>query len=1009
MLRLSRGPYLALLLIPALSTCGGGDGPTGPGKPVPTALSISAPPPGSVANDAPFQVTVHVVSATGTAVAVPGVAIIAKVVAGGQMVSGDTAEVTDTDGVAHFSPLRLHGLAGQVQLRFEADSLSPAVSGPFTLTAGTLAQLELVAGDAQTATVHSVLPVAITVRATDQSGNPVPGATLRFSVVAGGGSLDTTTAASTRDLLTSATGMVVLQSWRLGTVTGTNQVQVTAFGLPAVAPVTLTAIGKTGAATAPTLVTTFQGTPRVDSDYVNAFVAHVTDAYGNPVPGRPVTFTTTLDAGGTLSGASGVTDASGDFSLADWHTGTHTWDYFHFIRATTPEGFAELSYMLRPGPFARVIAVTPQLYAPRNDTLEVGFRTVDRLGNGVELIDVDAAVTSGASPQQWSGQSQTVGIYQPTVVLPGAAGDVVLHAASPLLPDSGADLTIHVLAPVAILPVAGDSQSGTSGTAFPIPPKFRVVDTTGAGVGGVPVLITEDLGNGGGAFGAALTSDSDGYFQQALQFGGTLGVHAIYAYTSWLPADTAKMTYTTVVGPVAAVQPIYERGPFPVAAPAESAGVFRVVDSWPHGIPGAVVHFTTASGSFPVDSAIADSGGYVAVPTWIPGTVAGTVQIFAHAGGHTGVLSVQVKAGAPASLTLAPGLQAEGFAAEPLATPVRLIALDQYGNRVVDPGAGTVSVTAGGGTAAGLSVSADSEVVLWNWTLGPTPGLNQAQITVGSANVTVSVDAPAASPFNIVLRGVPEAYAGVFGHAVYEWRRRITADIPDVAVSIPAAQCAPFQQAYDGTIDDLIIDVSIGGIDGPGGILGGATPCFIRTTGKLPLLGVMQFDDADLAVLAQDGTLDDVILHEMGHVLGIGSLWSTDALVNGAGGADPRYHGTGGEFGWNLVGGVAPGTDPTVPVENTGGSGTRDVHWRETSMPSELMTGYLSAAVNPMSAVTIYALSDLGYTVDPSTADPYAAFTAPPVTSDHRQVQIQDVVHGPRFTIDEHGKISPLP
>lgn len=43
----------------------------------------------------------------------------------------------------------------------------------------------------------------------------------------------------------------------------------------------------------------------------------------------------------------------------------------------------------------------------------------------------------------------------------------------------------------------------------------------------------------------------------------------------------------------------------------------------------------------------------------------------------------------------------------------------------------------------------------------------------------------------------------------------------------------------------------------------------------LPATGVMQFDSADAASMDASGSLDDVILHEMGHVIGIGQLWST--------------------------------------------------------------------------------------------------------------------------------------
>ena len=60
-----------------------------------------------------------------------------------------------------------------------------------------------------------------------------------------------------------------------------------------------------------------------------------------------------------------------------------------------------------------------------------------------------------------------------------------------------------------------------------------------------------------------------------------------------------------------------------------------------------------------------------------------------------------------------------------------------------------------------------------------------------------------------------------------------------------------------------------------------------------------------------------------------------------------------------------------VPVENTGEEGTRDSHWRETVFVNELMTGFVGNAGNPLSALTIASLADMGYTVNLAAAEPY--------------------------------------
>ena len=61
-----------------------------------------------------------------------------------------------------------------------------------------------------------------------------------------------------------------------------------------------------------------------------------------------------------------------------------------------------------------------------------------------------------------------------------------------------------------------------------------------------------------------------------------------------------------------------------------------------------------------------------------------------------------------------------------------------------------------------------------------------------------------------------------------------------------------------------------------------------------------------------------------------------------------------------------------VPLENAGGPGTRDSHWRETLFGNELMSGYVAAAGNPLSKLTLASLQDIGYQVDMKAAEPYS-------------------------------------
>ena len=224
------------------------------------------------------------------------------------------------------------------------------------------------------------------------------------------------------------------------------------------------------------------------------------------------------------------------------------------------------------------------------------------------------------------------------------------------------------------------------------------------------------------------------------------------------------------------------------------------------------------------------------------------------------------------------------------------------------------------------------------------------------------------SPFTIEVRflgGLTSRQQDAFKHAADRWTTAIVGDLPSVRL--------------DGeVIDDLLILAQGAAIDGPGKILGQAGPTHVRTTGAaawLPVKGTMQFDTADLAQMETAGTLDDVITHEMGHVLGIGSIWDKKGLLDGAGGVNPVFRGPQAMQEYRDLRGGSGASIP-VPVENTGGQGTRDAHWRESIFRNELMTGFVGTAGNPMSRITIACLQDLGYTVDLDAAEP---FTLPDV------------------------------
>jgi hypothetical protein len=130
----------------------------------------------------------------------------------------------------------------------------------------------------------------------------------------------------------------------------------------------------------------------------------------------------------------------------------------------------------------------------------------------------------------------------------------------------------------------------------------------------------------------------------------------------------------------------------------------------------------------------------------------------------------------------------------------------------------------------------------------------------------------------------------------------------------------------------------------------------------------MQFDSADMAMMEHNGSLLKVVVHEMAHVLGIGTLWDMMGLLSGTSTNNPVYIGANATAAYNQIFGL---NSTSVPVENTGGPGTRLGHWRESIFTNEVMTGWVNSGAMPISRITIGSMADMGYQVNYAAADVY--------------------------------------
>lgn len=298
-----------------------------------------------------------------------------------------------------------------------------------------------------------------------------------------------------------------------------------------------------------------------------------------------------------------------------------------------------------------------------------------------------------------------------------------------------------------------------------------------------------------------------------------------------------------------------------------------------------------------------------------------------------------------------------------------------------DPDGGALTYTASSSAAAVVSVSVSGDT------------LTLEGIAEGTATVTVTATDPdgltAAQGFQVTVESARSGFQIDLAFATPVTRTQQAAFVRAAArwmnVLAPT-NLGDFQhlwwscwddQKFEryAAIDDVLIVAAVEEIDGQGGTVASAGPCWIRDEGGLPIYGGMTFDAADIDQFEQDGSLEELILHEMGHVLGIGTIWEDLGLLRDPASEseapDTHFSGPLAIVAFDEAG----GTDyegAKVPVENTAGPGIWDGHWRETVLNAELMTAWTEEGVpEPMSAITIQSLADMGYAVDLTAAEPY--------------------------------------
>lgn len=535
--------------------------------------------------------------------------------------------------------------------------------------------------------------------------------------------------------------------------------------------------------------------------------------------------------------------------------------------------------------------------------------------------------------------------------------------------------------PASVEIVAGNNQTASVGQRITASPTFVVRDASGHAISGVGVSVIVSAGNGSVANAPKRSSNgptSIGAWTMGLKSGVnqltvTVGGLEPIVFTATANAGAAAK-FTTDMATTFSAR---------VGDMASPAPVATVVDAYGNPLANTSVRVSATNGTASA-TAMSDAAGRVTVSDWMLGQRAGQDILTFSSGTATLSFIANTQPGEPVKVVPVSGDAQSALAGTTIATPIVVRVTDRFENTILDQTA-TFTVSSGGGSIQTTSGTSDANgfITLPSWTLGRTALPQVVHVTAGQASGDVS--ASVTSDFHIDVRffgpEMTDEQKALFTNAAARISALVTGDITDVPVTnFDVSSVCGFAglPVLNETIDDLVIYASVQDIDGPGKILAQAGPCAFRgrSQGYLTTIGVMEFDSSDLGRIGANGTLQDVITHEMLHVLGIGTLWYPQGLTANPGTTSVTYLGAAGRKGCLDDGGLATCTSG-VPVENNGVPGTADSHWRESIFQSELMTGYVNMGGMPLSAITAGSLQDMGYTVNMLAVDPFRVPATP--------------------------------
>jgi hypothetical protein len=112
-----------------------------------------------------------------------------------------------------------------------------------------------------------------------------------------------------------------------------------------------------------------------------------------------------------------------------------------------------------------------------------------------------------------------------------------------------------------------------------------------------------------------------------------------------------------------------------------------------------------------------------------------------------------------------------------------------------------------------------------------------------------------------------------FPKAAGRWEKIITAGLSDIPATALTNGPRFTGCQYPTVVDDVYICTRVAKDDGVGRVLGYSSPSYRRSDDGTSVAGYINLDIDDVKNLINAGTFYDVLSHEIGHILGIGTYF----------------------------------------------------------------------------------------------------------------------------------------